>query len=75
MFCPNTGTKFREPYHLNHVIPRLVTADMFMQVADLLKSNQHKSALDNFKLKIPDKIIYICKIWKKILSKICEFKH
>ena len=23
MFCPNTGTKFREPYHLNHVIPRL----------------------------------------------------
>ena len=22
MFCPNTGTKFREPYHLNHVIPR-----------------------------------------------------
>ena len=25
MFCPNTGTKFREPYHLNHVIPCLVT--------------------------------------------------
>ena len=23
MFCPNTGTKFHEPYHLNHVIPRL----------------------------------------------------
>ena len=23
MFCPNTGTKFREPYHSNHVIPRL----------------------------------------------------
>ena len=23
MFCPNTGTKFRESYHLNHVIPRL----------------------------------------------------
>ena len=23
MFCPNTGTKFREHYHLNHVIPRL----------------------------------------------------
>ena len=22
LFCPNTGTKFREPYHLNHVIPR-----------------------------------------------------
>ena len=21
LFCPNTGTKFREPYHLNHVIP------------------------------------------------------
>ena len=20
-FCPNTGTKFREPYHSNHVIP------------------------------------------------------
>ena len=19
--CPNTGTKFREPYHSNHVIP------------------------------------------------------
>ena len=26
MFCPNTGTKFREPYHLNHVIPRLEIA-------------------------------------------------
>ena len=23
MFCPNIGTEFREPYHLNHVIPRL----------------------------------------------------
>ena len=23
MFCPNTGMKIREPYHLNHVIPRL----------------------------------------------------
>ena len=23
MFCPNTDTRFREPYHLNHVIPRL----------------------------------------------------
>ena len=23
MFCLNTGTKFREPYHLNHMIPRL----------------------------------------------------
>ena len=23
LFCPNTDTKFREPYHLNHVIPRL----------------------------------------------------
>ena len=21
LFCPNTGTKFREPYHSNHVIP------------------------------------------------------
>ena len=21
MFCPNTGKKFREPYHSNHVIP------------------------------------------------------
>ena len=20
-FCPNIGTKFREPYHSNHVIP------------------------------------------------------
>ena len=24
LFCPNTGTKFREPYHSNHVIPRRV---------------------------------------------------
>ena len=23
MFCPDTGTKFREPYQLNHTIPRL----------------------------------------------------
>ena len=23
MLCPNTCMKFREPYHLNHVIPRL----------------------------------------------------
>ena len=23
MFCPNTGTKFYEPCHLNHVISRL----------------------------------------------------
>ena len=23
MFCPNTGTKYHEPYHLNQVIPRL----------------------------------------------------
>ena len=23
LFYPNTGTKFREPYHSNHVIPRL----------------------------------------------------
>ena len=23
MLCPNIGTKFREPYHSNHVIPRL----------------------------------------------------
>ena len=21
LFCPNIGTKFREPYHSNHVIP------------------------------------------------------
>ena len=21
LFCPNTGTKFHEPYHSNHVIP------------------------------------------------------
>ena len=28
MFCPNTGTKFREPYHLNHVIPCLVIAEV-----------------------------------------------
>ena len=21
LFCSNTGTKFREPYHSNHVIP------------------------------------------------------
>ena len=21
LFCPNTGTKFREPYHSNHMIP------------------------------------------------------
>ena len=21
VFCPNTGTKFHEPYHSNHVIP------------------------------------------------------
>ena len=21
LFCPNTGTKFREPYYSNHVIP------------------------------------------------------
>ena len=27
MFCPNTGTKFREPYHSNHVIPRLDIAE------------------------------------------------
>ena len=24
LFCPNTGTKIREPYHLNHVIPHRV---------------------------------------------------
>ena len=24
VFCPNTGTKFREPYHSNHVIPHRV---------------------------------------------------
>ena len=23
MFCPNIGTKFREPYHSNHVVTRL----------------------------------------------------
>ena len=23
MFSPNIGTKFREPFHPNHVIPRL----------------------------------------------------
>ena len=28
MFCPNTGMKFREPYHLNHVIPRLEYAHL-----------------------------------------------
>ena len=21
LFCPNTGTKYHEPYHSNHVIP------------------------------------------------------
>ena len=25
LFCPNTGTKFREPYHSNHVIPHRET--------------------------------------------------
>ena len=24
VFCPNIGTKFREPYHSNHVIPHRV---------------------------------------------------
>ena len=24
LFCPNTGTKFREPYHSYHVIPHRV---------------------------------------------------
>ena len=24
VFCPNTGTKFREPYHSNHVIPTVL---------------------------------------------------
>ena len=23
LFCPNTGTKFHEPYHSNHMIPHL----------------------------------------------------
>ena len=27
-FCPNTGTKFREPYHSNHVIPRLEVTEL-----------------------------------------------
>ena len=25
LFCPNTGTKFREPYRSNHVIPHRVS--------------------------------------------------
>ena len=28
-FCSNTGTKFREPYHSNHLIPRLGDGLMF----------------------------------------------
>ena len=31
MFCPNTVSKFREPHHSNHVIPRLVC---FISVCD-----------------------------------------
>ena len=30
MFCPNTGTKFHEPYHLNHVILHLVNELMML---------------------------------------------
>ena len=32
MFCPNTGTKFREPYHLDHLIPRLADGAWRMQL-------------------------------------------
>ena len=32
MFCPNTDTKFREPYHLNHVIPRLDIIKLLIQL-------------------------------------------
>ena len=27
LFCPNTGMKFHEPYHSNHVIPHRGFAD------------------------------------------------
>ena len=30
LFCPNTGMKFREPYHLNHVIPRRETGEFVL---------------------------------------------
>ena len=39
LFCPNTGTKFREPYHPNHVIPHrgLIKSSVYIinQIRDL----------------------------------------
>ena len=33
VFCPNTGTKFGEPYHSNHVIPhRVIVRDNFFTI-------------------------------------------
>ena len=31
LFCPNTGTKFREPYHFNHVIPHRVKVSSYIR--------------------------------------------
>ena len=36
MFCQNTGTKFREPFHLNHVIPRLGLVHMLLFLKQLI---------------------------------------
>ena len=44
MFCPNTGTKFREPYHLNHVIPHLDATPLKKEVriSKSKRTNTHK---------------------------------
>ena len=42
MFCPNTGTKFHELYHLNHVIPRLAS-DMSEHFTKLSSYHNHNT--------------------------------
>ena len=54
LFCPNTGTKFREPYHSNHVIPHrdfYSSKDSNIPEISLYKAEKSKT-----KRRIKDKI-------------------
>ena len=56
MLCPNTGTKFREPYNSNHLIPRLVSEDCCKVLEEITFSRiccSNNSALNATFTKIP----------------------
>ena len=66
MFCPNTNTKFHEPYQYNHMIPRLVKGTFLKVTAtDHVRRKGKKKTLSD--------LILLSSVASKLLKGVVSF--